>query len=118
MHFLWMLSVVPRCFIINDPFWPDLQVQSVVPDQLLLQMLVSWLGPITKEKEDVLKAKEKRKPAVKSCREVEKPGAEQEPQRPPLKVAQHSLQLLQLKDCPAYGNCQDIKVKAPLLADP
>ena len=63
-----------------------MQVQSVVPDQLLLQMLVNWLGPLNQEKETPVREPERKKQALKISTETEKAGPEKETQRPPLKV--------------------------------
>ena len=62
------------------------QVQSVVPDQLLLQMLVSWLGPLTEGKPSIGKMEEKVKASSKATAHTEIAGIGKAPQRPPLKV--------------------------------
>ena len=57
----------------------------MVPDQLLLQMLVTWLGPVAQQPAPA-RAEDKFVTKSEACEDASKERLVQQPNRPPLKV--------------------------------
>ncbi len=84
-----------------------LQVRGVVPDQLLLQMLVSWLGPLPENAKKLKTAHGKKRPAAPLATiatEDGKPAVGAKKHRPPLKASllSFSLQLIPYAPCSPF----------------